>query len=205
MIETLSNHNHKDVVWICVVFESFTKNGSNGELWWNDVLVQVLYGFECLFMSINVWTNIGNKFGYWGFKIGILEWKWSFIWELTVIARHGEQIGGHGEWWNVQLAMASDEMSSSPWRVMKCPARHGEWFGGHGELLSSATHIFVVFGADPSFLKCFFQHVWSLFLLFNLLEHLMDWDWLDFVNWTWLWRMSKIIPSSTIHHLTHFL
>jgi len=103
--------------WVIIVIElwceiygfwKFYKNGSNGDLWWNDVLVQVLYGFECLFMSINVYTNIGNKFGHWRFKIGILERKWDFTRELTVIARHGEQISGHGEWWNVQLAMASD-------------------------------------------------------------------------------------------------
>jgi len=37
-----------------VGFESFTKNGLNGDLCWNDVLIQVLYGFECLFMFINV-------------------------------------------------------------------------------------------------------------------------------------------------------
>ena len=54
MIETLGNHNHRVMVWICVVFWNFYKNGSNGDLWWNDVLIQVLYGFECLFMSINV-------------------------------------------------------------------------------------------------------------------------------------------------------
>ena len=28
-------------------------------------LIQVSYGFECLFMSINVWINFGNQFGHW--------------------------------------------------------------------------------------------------------------------------------------------
>jgi len=31
-------------------------------------LIQVSYGFECLFMSINVWINFGNQFGHWGIK-----------------------------------------------------------------------------------------------------------------------------------------
>ena len=49
------------------------KNGSNGDFCWNEVLNQVLYGFESLFMFINVLTNFGDKFGLRGFKIGILE------------------------------------------------------------------------------------------------------------------------------------
>jgi len=54
MLDAMGIHNHRVVVWIWVVFESFMKNGWNGDLWWNDVLIQVLYGFECLFMFINV-------------------------------------------------------------------------------------------------------------------------------------------------------
>jgi len=33
-------------------------------------LIQVPYGFECLFMSINIWINFENQFGHWGVKIG---------------------------------------------------------------------------------------------------------------------------------------
>jgi len=37
-----------------------------------DVLAQISYGFELLLVSENVWENSGIKFGFWGFKIGIL-------------------------------------------------------------------------------------------------------------------------------------
>ena len=51
---------------------SVYKNGSNGNFDWKDVLAQISYGFESLFVSENVWVNLGIKFGLWGFKIGIL-------------------------------------------------------------------------------------------------------------------------------------
>jgi len=46
-------------------------------------LIQDSYGFECLFTSINVWTNFGNQFGHWGSKFGILGQKWGFSRELS--------------------------------------------------------------------------------------------------------------------------
>ena len=52
MIETLGNHNHRVIVLICVVFWKFYKNRSNGDLWWNDVLIQVLYGFWVFFLCL---------------------------------------------------------------------------------------------------------------------------------------------------------
>ena len=63
---------------------------------WNDVLVQVLYGFESLLMCINVLTNFEIKFGLRGFKIGILGWKMEFSRKLSVITRHGEWIYSPG-------------------------------------------------------------------------------------------------------------
>jgi len=42
-------------------------------------LIQVSYGFECLFMSINVWINFGNQFGHWGVKIGVFGVKMEFL------------------------------------------------------------------------------------------------------------------------------
>jgi len=48
------------------------KNGSNGVFDLKDVLAQISYGFEALFVSENVWVNSGNQFGIEGFKIGIL-------------------------------------------------------------------------------------------------------------------------------------
>jgi len=54
-------------------------------------LIQVSYGFECPFMSINVWINFGNQFGHGESKLGFLEWKWSFsreqsCWALSQFA-----------------------------------------------------------------------------------------------------------------------
>ena len=46
MIDAMGIHNHRVVVWIWVVFESLMKNGWNGDLWWSDVLIHVLYGFD---------------------------------------------------------------------------------------------------------------------------------------------------------------
>ena len=38
-------------------------------------LIQVSYGFECLFMSI----NFGNQFGHWEVKIGVFGVKMEFF------------------------------------------------------------------------------------------------------------------------------
>jgi len=70
-------------------------------------------------------------------------------------------------WWPWRVK----KLSSSPWRVNWWPLQVVQY-------INLCFCRFKVLGADPSFLKCFFQHVWSLFLLFNLLEHLMFWDWL---------------------------
>ena len=64
VIGAMDNHNHRAYYEFVLFLIIFMKIGSNGEFCWYDVLVQVLYGFECLFMSINIWTNIGNKFGH---------------------------------------------------------------------------------------------------------------------------------------------
>jgi hypothetical protein len=48
------------------------KNGSNDEFCLENVLGQILYGIECLFMFRNVWMNLGIKFGHWEVKIGVL-------------------------------------------------------------------------------------------------------------------------------------
>jgi len=51
---------------------SVYKNGSNGDFDLKDVLAQLSYGFESLLVSENVWVNSRIKFGFGGFKIGIL-------------------------------------------------------------------------------------------------------------------------------------
>ena len=55
-----------------MVFEVLMKNGSNDDFCCKVVLVQILYGFVCLFMFRNVWIDLGIKFGHWGVKIGVL-------------------------------------------------------------------------------------------------------------------------------------
>ena len=110
-----------EIVW----FWKFYKNGSNCDLWWNDVLVQVLYGFECLF---HVYKRLDK---HWKqiWALGIQNWDFGVKIEFYSRANcHSSP--WRANWW--------------PWRVMKCPACHGEWFGGHGELLSTTTHVFVV-------------------------------------------------------------
>ena len=129
------------ILWVFVIMEFVVKFDLFLKVLWKMgelvifygmmFFIQVLYGFGCLFMSINVWTNIGNEFRCWGIKNGVLEWKWSFFSRAelmnSVTTRHGE-------------LMAS-------WRrVVSVSTRHGEWNGGHGELLSTSTHIFVVLG-----------------------------------------------------------
>jgi len=77
MIRTLGIHNHWDCCENWFVLEIFTK----WVKWWflfKGVLTQILYGFEPLLMSENVWVNFGNKFGLGGFKIGVLGWKMRF-------------------------------------------------------------------------------------------------------------------------------
>jgi len=69
VIDAMGNHNHRACYEFVLFLRIFMKIGSNGEFCWYDGLVQVLYGFECLFMSINVWENIGNIFGHCGSKI----------------------------------------------------------------------------------------------------------------------------------------
>jgi len=54
------------------LFLRFLQNESNGDFCSKGVLTQILYGFEPLLMSGNVWINFGTKFGLGGFKIGIL-------------------------------------------------------------------------------------------------------------------------------------
>jgi len=82
MIGTLGDHNHW-YLWV------FTKMGQMGIFGLKDVLAQISYGLESLFVSENVWVNLGIKFGLWGFKIGILGWKMGFSWQPTVTTRHG--------------------------------------------------------------------------------------------------------------------
>jgi len=67
VIDVMGNHNHRACYEFVLFLRIFMKIGSNDEFCWYDVLVQVLYGFKCLFMSINVWTNIGNKI--WALEI----------------------------------------------------------------------------------------------------------------------------------------
>jgi len=94
-------------------------------------LIQALYGFKCLFMFINVWTNFGNEFGCWGIKNGVLEWKLRFFpraeFLKIVTARHGE-------------------LEASERWVASVSTRHGEWFSGHGELHNTTTHILSCLG-----------------------------------------------------------
>jgi len=56
----------------------FMKNGWIWDFCWNDVLVQVLYGFKSLFMFRNIWANFGNQFGHWGIKNWDFEAKRGF-------------------------------------------------------------------------------------------------------------------------------
>jgi len=72
VIDAMGNHNHRSCYEFVLFLRIFMKIGSNGEFCWNDVLNQVSYGFESLFMFINVWTNFGIKFELRGFEIGIL-------------------------------------------------------------------------------------------------------------------------------------
>jgi len=60
------------------LFLRFLQNGSNGDFCSKGVFTQILYGFEPLLMSENVWFNFRNKFGLGGFKIGVLGWKMRF-------------------------------------------------------------------------------------------------------------------------------
>ena len=66
------------LLWELVCSWEFLQNGSNGDFCLKGVLTQILYGFEPLLMSGNVWVNFGNKFGLGGFKIGVLGWKMRF-------------------------------------------------------------------------------------------------------------------------------
>jgi len=90
MSDDMGNLNHRSWSEFVLFLKVFMKNGSNGDFCWDDVLVQVLYGFESLLVFINVWTNFGIKFGLRGFKIGILGWKMGFSRQQPVIIRHGE-------------------------------------------------------------------------------------------------------------------
>jgi len=73
VIDAMGNHNHRVCYEFVLFLRIFMKIGLNGEFCWYDVLVQVLYGFECLFMFINVSTNFGIKLGLGEFKFGILR------------------------------------------------------------------------------------------------------------------------------------
>ena len=54
MIDAMGNHNHRTWSEFMLFLKVFMKNGSNGDFCWKGVLVQVLYGFGCLFMFRNV-------------------------------------------------------------------------------------------------------------------------------------------------------
>ena len=71
--DAMGNHNQRACYEFVLFLRIFMKIGLNGEFCWYDVLVQVLYGFECLFMFINVSTNFGIKLGLGEFKLGILR------------------------------------------------------------------------------------------------------------------------------------
>ena len=136
--------------------------------WWLKPWVIIIIEMWCEF----VWfLKVLQKWVKWWI---VMEWCFdsSFIWIWVSfyvykrLDKHWEQIWALGiQNWGFWVKMEfypRANCHSSSWRVMKCPARHGEWFGGHGELLSTTTHIFGrfrVLGVDPSFLKCFFQHV----------------------------------------------
>ena len=82
-------------------------------------LILVLYGFDCLLMSLNVWTNFRNKFGCLGIKIGVLGVKMEIFPESriilkTVTTRHGE-------------LEVSDSCVNSPWRVIWWPWRVAQY------------------------------------------------------------------------------
>jgi len=167
MIETLGNHNHRDVMWICVVLKVLQK------------LVKWWFVMEWCFGSNFIWIWVP----FYVYKS--LDKPWEQIWALGIqnwdfrvkmeFYPRADCLSSpwRANWWPRRVK----KLSSSPWWVIWWPWRVVQYN-------NSCFCRFWVFGAALSFLKCFFQHVWSLFLTFNLLEHLMDWDWLDFVNWT---------------------
>jgi len=102
-IHAMGIHNYEDWGEIWFVLESFTKNGWICDFCCNDVLIQVSYVFECLFMSITVWINFGNQFGPWGIKNWDLGQKWGFsrdhnYWPLSQLATESWRRAG-GEFW----------------------------------------------------------------------------------------------------------
>jgi len=70
-------------------------------------LIQVSYGFECLFMSINVWINFGNQFGHWGIK------NWDFGAKMGFFPR-------------AELLTSVTTRHTSGRRVLPVGTRHGE-------------------------------------------------------------------------------
>ena len=85
------------------------------------VLIQFSYGFECLFMPINVWTNFGNQFGHWGIKIGILGQKWGFPESIVVEFCHNSPRRFGVECCMWELAMASRLLATARCTVIVPP------------------------------------------------------------------------------------
>ena len=82
MIETLGNHNHRVVVWNCLVLKVLQK----WIKWW--FVMEWCFGSSFIWIWVPFYVYIRldkpDKFGHWGFKIGILEWKWNFTPKLIV-------------------------------------------------------------------------------------------------------------------------
>jgi len=54
LIYAMGIHNYEVLVWIELLLRVLVKNGYIDELCWNVVWFQVWYGFDCLFMYINI-------------------------------------------------------------------------------------------------------------------------------------------------------
>ena len=170
MIETLGNHNHRVVVWNCLVLKVLQK----WIKWW--------FVMEWCFGSSFIWIWVF----FYVFKR--LDKHWEKIcalgiqnWDFGVKTEFYPRANCHSSSWRANWW---------PRRVMKCPARHGEWFGGHGELLNITTHVFGRFGGRSEFSKmllsiCFwsFSNVCGSYYIYHI-HHLLN----EFKKW----KMAKL-------------
>jgi len=137
--------------WVFIIMDWWCEL-SCWKFWWNFVGLMncvekmfwfhVLYGFDCLFMCINVWINFGNEFGVKRIKFGVLGLK-------IVDSRKGKHqkqgyCSGAYPLWR-QLLCRTRCRSSDNWRARQDVKKQQTPFLLFGYL-----------GTNPCFLKCLF-------------------------------------------------